>query len=85
MHWKERSRAAVLGSSLKRVGGKPSISYTDKILANLMKTLPHESVGYICINRLLYKWTMHGKSPSITMDPNTLPKLKSIDRFDDAN
>ena len=23
-------------------------------------------------NRLLYKWTMHGKSPSITTDPNTV-------------
>ena len=27
---------------------------------------------YFCGCRLLYKWTVHGKSPSVTTDPNTV-------------
>ena len=40
-------------------------------------------------HRLLYKWTLHGKSTSITTDPPTPYKIKFkklyIDRFGDKN
>ena len=41
-------------------------------LIRYYKSLAH------CMHIFLYKWTMHGKSPSVTTDPNTVQNLYKL-------
>ena len=53
------------------------IFYTCEVIVSLLtKLLLNQIVILLLVHRLLYKWTVHGKSPSITTDPlNTLKKI----------
>ena len=45
----------------------------------------YSRVVFIAIHRLLYKWTVHGKSPSITMDPITVQNESRLIDFFNPN